>query len=302
MIRKMSLLIGALAAAATHRMVGTTPVATFTLAGTITEINQEGQPVAVPFVQTCEAWGPDALRVLDMTPGTLLTVSGKPELNAYPVKSRTQDAAPATPPRPGQATAHTAGTGPTVMKKEIRVRADFVERAYIDADTVTETNGSIRSLFGVNRTQVVGRLVQDVRVVDTKGGMLVFGTVAVEERVRKGGEWTKHTEFFDFKIWRDAAAMVASGVKGQMITLLDGMLLVDRRTDENNVVTRNPVIQAGHAFLAVKPAAKTAAHAADQTADTAAAPADGTGEGQPTQVPDQVPGTATTEVAQPAPF
>lgn len=298
MNRKMSLIIGTLAAAATHRMVGTTPVATFTVAGTLTETNQAGEPVQVPFFQACEAWGNDALRVLDMTPGVHLTVSGKPEMNAFPSRSQgaAAPAAPAAPPRPGQATA-AAATGTTKLKKEIRVRADFVEEAFIAADTVTETNGSIRSLYGVNRSMLVGRLASDVHTFQTKGGTLVVGTVVVEDRVRKGGEWTTVSEFFDFKVWRGAADMVASGVKGQTISLLDATLLVDRKTEDDGTVTRRPVVQAAQAFLNVKRTKAPAQQVqAAQTADAGDA-------GEPGDA--QVPATTAPQqeaTAQPAPF
>lgn len=289
-MRKFATIIAALAAAPDLRMAGVTPVASFTLAGTLSEVNAEGEAVAVPFFQSCEAWGNDALRIADIQPGTMLMVTGKPELNAYVAKGQQGQAAatPAAPPRPGQTAARTATTTGASVKKEIRIRADTISEAFVAADLITDSNGSVRSDFGVSSTMLTGRLVDDVTVKDTKGGLLVYGRVAVDDYVRRNGQSTKMTDFYDFKVWREAGAMVADGKKGDPITLMDGTWLVNR-SEKDGVVTRYPYIQARQAYLGVKQA-----KAADATATADA-------EGAATQ-PAAAQATEVADAPEPAVF
>lgn len=261
-MRKFATILGTLAAAATVRMAGQTPVANFTVAGTLTETGKDGQAVAVPFFQSVEAWGTDALRVADMEPGVMLNITGKPELNAWVARGNTDAQAPAAAaPRPGVSAPRPAAN--TQTRKDIRIRAEVVEEAYVGADTVTETNGSIRSLFGVNHVSLTGRLVDDVTEKETAGGLLVYGRIAVDDRVRKGGEWTVQTDFYDFKIWRDAAEMVRGGKKGQALTIVSGSALVNRgEKQEDGSTARYPYIQAREAYLSVPRAKKVQAAAA----------------------------------------
>lgn len=294
-MRKFATIIGTLAAAATVRMAGQTPVANFTVAGTLTETDKDGQPIAVPFFQSVEAWGNDALRVADLTPGTMLNVTGKPELNAWVARGNAEAQAPTAAPRPGVSAPRAAAASQT--RKDIRIRAEVVEEAFVGADTVSETNGSIRSLFGVNHVTLTGRLVDDVVEKATEGGLLVYGRIAVDDRIRKGGEWTTQTDFYDFKIWRDAAEMVRGGQKGQVLTIVSGSALVNRgEKQEDGSAARYPYIQAREAYLSVPRAKKVQATAAAGESATPSA-----GEQAPAATPEAAP-SEQADAAAPSPF
>ncbi|MBZ9714450.1 single-stranded DNA-binding protein [Deinococcus multiflagellatus] len=248
-MRKFATIIGTLAAAAKLEAVGNTSVARYTIAGTLTELNAAGEEVAVPFFQECETWGADALFVADLEPGTWLTAVGKPEMNVW--HDRANAAAPVAAPRPGAAPTRAAPTH-TQQRRAMRLRTETVDRAFIDAETVAETNGAIRGLYGVNQVAMSGRLTDDIKVKDTNGGAFAYGRIAVDDRVFKGGQWTTQTDFIDVKLWRDAVAMVMDGKKGQPFTIVTGKMLVNRDRDAEGNVTRFPYVEASLAFLGVR--------------------------------------------------
>lgn len=84
----------------------------------------------------------------------------------------------------------------------------------------------------LNQFHLIGRLVRDVEIKSTPGGVTVAKiTIANNQKIKKNGQWTDVTSYFDIVLFGQSANNLAQYLtKGKQIAV-SGALRQDRLTD-----------------------------------------------------------------------
>ena len=71
----------------------------------------------------------------------------------------------------------------------------------------------------INSVNIIGRLTRDIELKSTSGGLTIGkASIAINRRVKRGGEWTEEANFFDVVMFGKTAENIAKYAgKGKQI-------------------------------------------------------------------------------------
>lgn len=103
---------------------------------------------------------------------------------------------------------------------------------------------------GLARVVLIGNLTRDPELRSTSGGTSVAQlSVAVNERVKSGGEWGDRVSFFDVTVWAGQAENAAKWLSKGSPVAVDGRLTQDRWEHEGQKRSAVKVIAENVTFL-----------------------------------------------------
>lgn len=100
-------------------------------------------------------------------------------------------------------------------------------------------------MASVNKVLLIGRLGQDLELRHTQGGTAVVTlSVATDERVKKGDEWTSVTTWHRVTAWGKQAENAAKYLAKGSQVYVEGTIRNNKFTDKNGIERQNNDITA----------------------------------------------------------
>lgn len=105
-----------------------------------------------------------------------------------------------------------------------------------------------------NRVILVGNLTRDIELRRTPGGTSVTDIgLAVNDRVKRDGEWTDQTTFVDVTLWGRTAEVADEYTRKGSSVLIEGRLHLDQWEQDGNKRSKLKVIGERMQLLGGKP-------------------------------------------------